>query len=87
MSSRQAIEDAVHAQLKTISPHVDFSGSADFVEDGLLDSFDIVSLVSALDEQFAINIDGRQILPDNFRTTGAITDLIEHTLAGQRGVA
>ena len=37
-----------------------------------LDSFDIVSLVSALDEEFNISIDGTDIIPENFETIDSI---------------
>ncbi len=43
----------------------------------MLDSFDIVMLVSALDKQFGICIDGREIVPQNFRNLEAIAELLK----------
>ena len=39
-------------------PEYDFSTSQDFISDGMLDSFDVVTLVSELEEKFSIAIDG-----------------------------
>ena len=63
--------------LYTIRPETDFPGSSDFLNDGLLDSFDIVMLVSALDETFGISIQGADIVPENFNNMGSIRSLIE----------
>jgi acyl carrier protein len=42
-----------------------------------LDSFDVVSLVSALDSTFCISIDGGDIVPENFSSLEAIRDLLK----------
>lgn len=42
----------------------------------MLDSFDIVSLVSELDKQFEISIDGLDILPENFMSVDSIVGLL-----------
>lgn len=63
--------------LKDIRPEVDYSASDDFIKDGLLDSFDIVYLVSSLDEEYSISIDGTEILPENFKNLYAISKLLE----------
>lgn len=62
--------------LQSIRPESDFTQSDDFLEDGLLDSFDMISLVSTLDQSFGISIDGLDIVPENFRNIDAITTLL-----------
>ena len=62
--------------LKEIRPEFDFTSSQDFVSDGMLDSFDIVTLVAALDKNFGISIPGTEILPENFLNVAAITTLV-----------
>ena len=62
--------------LKEMRPEFDFSTSSDFVEDGLLDSFDIIGLVSTIEEKYGILIDGLDIVPENFCSVEAIVDLI-----------
>jgi acyl carrier protein len=62
--------------LNDIRPEFDFSGSVNFIEQGMLDSFDIVSLVVALDNEFKISIDGMDILPENFSSVDRIAGLL-----------
>ncbi len=63
--------------LKEIRPEFDFTASEDFIADGMLDSFDVVTLVSELDKTHSISIDGVDILPENFRNLEAIRKLLE----------
>jgi acyl carrier protein len=62
--------------LKEIRPEFDFSASSDFISDGMLDSFDIVTLVAALDKNYGISIPGTDILPENFQNIGSIEALL-----------
>lgn len=63
--------------LNEIRPEFDFSTSSNFIEEGMLDSFDVVSLVTSLDEEFGISIDGMDILPENFSSVDKIVHLLE----------
>lgn len=63
--------------LYEIRPEVDFVNSSDFIEKRLLDSLDIVVLVSDIEEAFAISIDVNDIVPENFDSLETITKLIE----------
>lgn len=62
--------------LTEIRSEFDFNEKVNFVEEGMLDSFDIVSLVTALDEEFGISIEGTDILPANFSSLEAIVQLL-----------
>ena len=62
--------------LKRIRPESDFTASDDFIRDGMLDSFDVVMLVSELDKTFAISIAGTDIIPDHFKDLKAIETLL-----------
>lgn len=64
-------------KLKEIRPEFHFEENINFIESGMLDSFDIVSLVTALDEEFKISIEGTDILPENFSTLEAISNLLK----------
>lgn len=64
--------------LTTIRPEFDFTESNDFINDGLLDSFDIVTLVTELDEKFSISIDGLDIVPENFKNLITIKALLKN---------
>jgi acyl carrier protein len=62
--------------LNEIKPEFDFSKEQDFIDNGLLDSFDIVSLVSKLDSTYSISIEGTEIIPDNFNNLKNIQNLL-----------
>lgn len=64
------------AILNELRPEFDFSADVNFIEEGMLDSFDVVSLVSELEEKFGISITGVDILPENFSTVESIEALI-----------
>ena len=66
--------------LSGLRPEFDFETSSDYIEDGMLDSFDIVSLVTELEENFDINIDGEDIIPENFSSVRSIQSLIEKSV-------
>jgi len=63
--------------LNEIRPEFDFNEDVNFIEQGMLDSFDIVLLVTRLDEKFGTSIDGMDILPENFSTIDTIVKLLE----------
>ena len=63
--------------LTELRPEFDFTQEGvDFIEEGMLDSFDLVTLVSELDNTFGISIDGVDILPENFSSVDAIAALL-----------
>ncbi len=62
--------------LQEIRPEFDFTQDMNFIEEGMLDSFDVVSLVTTLDENYGISIDGMDILPENFATIDSIINLL-----------
>lgn len=62
--------------LTDLRPEFNFDESENFVEDGYLDSFDIISLISAVEKEFDISVDGLDIIPENFISYQAIAALI-----------
>lgn len=65
-------EKKIYDILKELRPEYDFESSENFAEDGLLDSFDVVTLVSELEDAYSIIIDGLDIVPENFASVSAI---------------
>lgn len=65
--------------LRDLKPGIDFDENTRFVEDGLFDSFDIITLVSELDAAFGISIDGTKIAPEYFATLGDIERLVRNS--------
>jgi acyl carrier protein len=70
------MENKIIRLLSEIRPEFDFSKSSDFIDNGILDSFDIVTLVVSLDTEFGISIDGTDILPENFSSVNNIIQLL-----------
>lgn len=70
------MKDIILKTLKEFNEDNDYNNSTDFIEDGLLDSFEIVNLVSELEDAFSIEISGKDILPENFVNIDAIEALI-----------
>ncbi len=66
------MKEKIMAILQDIRPEVDFNESSDFIEDGYIDSFDMVALVSGLDKEFGISILGEDIIPENFANIDTI---------------
>lgn len=63
--------------LSGICPKVDFVNEKKLIDDGILDSFDIISIVNELNEHYDIEIDVDDLEPDNFNTVEAMLELIE----------
>ncbi len=62
--------------LRALHPDVNFEGAVRLVDDGILDSLDIVTLVTELNEAFGVRIPAREILPDRFNSPEAILEMI-----------
>ena len=65
------------ALLSEICPTVDFATETDLIDSGKIDSFEIVSIVTALMEHYDIELDVEDLLPENFNSARAILDLVE----------
>ena len=63
--------------LSNLRPEFDFTEDVNFIEEGMLDSFDVVTLVSDLDSTFGISIDGVDIVPENFSSVDSIINLLK----------
>ena len=63
--------------LKGIRPDVDFENETALIDEGLLDSFDVVSIISEIDDVFGVQIRINELDPDNFNSAEAIWDLIQ----------
>ena len=63
--------------LSELRPDVDFENETSLITDGVLDSFDIIALVSELDEAFDIEIKPNNLVPENFNSAKAMMALIE----------
>ena len=63
--------------LKNIRPDVDFENETALIDDGYLDSFDVVSIISEIDDAFGVQIRINELDPENFNSAEAIWSLIQ----------
>ena len=63
--------------LAKVKPNVDFKNANAIVDDGLLDSMDIVMLVGELNDEIDIEIQVTDLVPENFNTVDAIVKMVE----------
>lgn len=66
--------------LKEIKPEVEFKGNEHLIDNGELDSLSIVEVVSAIDEEFDVEIGVKDIVPENFNSIDAMWNLIQKLL-------
>ena len=71
------MNEEILEMLTDLRPEFDYSDSEDFIEDGLLDSFDIIALTSMLQDKYGVLIDGLDIVPESYASVDAIINLIE----------
>ena len=63
--------------LTEICPGIDFENEKALIDDGLIDSLDIVAVVTALMEAFDVALGVDDLTPENFNSVEAIEELIE----------
>ncbi|OJF75894.1 MAG: acyl carrier protein [Treponema sp. CETP13] len=63
--------------LSEVNDSVDFENETKLVDDGLIDSFDIIQIISSIDDEYDISIPATEILPENFNSAKALLALIE----------
>ena len=62
--------------LAELRPEIDFAGQSRLIDDGVLDSFDVVTLVGELNRAFDIEIEFENLVPENFNSVVAMETLI-----------
>lgn len=63
--------------LQGIRPDVDFENETALIDDGILDSFDVVSIISEIDDAFGVQIRITELDPKNFNSAEAIWNLVQ----------
>ena len=63
--------------LEDLVPGVDFHACNTLIDDKKLTSFDILSLVSEIEDQFDVELSPADLTPDNFNSAEAIWNLVE----------
>ncbi len=74
------MKDKILEIISDVRPDFEYSEDLLFIDDGCLDSFDIVNLILELNDEFDIKIGVENVLPENFNTVDAIIELIERLM-------
>ena len=69
--------DALLEILTNLHPEVDFETCSTLVDDKIIDSFDIVTIISEINEEYYVVIPAEEIVPDNFNSAQALYQLIQ----------
>lgn len=63
--------------LSELHPDVDFSAEEHLVDNQILDSFDIVTIVAEIDAEYDVQIPAEELIPENFNSAAALYALVE----------
>ena len=69
--------DQIISILEGIRPGVDYETEDELIDDGILTSFDVMTLVNELNEAFGIEIGMEDMVPENFNSVEAIVELVK----------
>ena len=63
--------------LSEIKEDVDIASCTTLVDDGILDSFDILQIIAALNDEYDISIPASEIMPQNFNSAEALYQMVQ----------
>ena len=63
--------------LKDVRDDVDFESCTDLIDGKVLNSFDIIQIISVIDEEYDVEIPAKEIKAENFNSVQAIYDMIQ----------
>ena len=63
--------------LEDLHPEVDFDTEDSLIDNKILDSFDIVTIVAEVNDTFDVAIPAEELIPENFNSAQALWELIE----------
>ena len=63
--------------LENLHPEVDFASCTTLIDDKILDSFDIVTIVAEIDAEYDVQIPAVELTPENFNSAQALFDLVK----------
>jgi D-alanine--poly(phosphoribitol) ligase subunit 2 len=78
-SERSSMEKLMEI-LKSLHPEIDYEICDTLIDDNIIDSFDIVTLISEINEEFDVAIPAEEIIPKNFNSAQALWQLTERLL-------
>jgi len=62
--------------LQEMHDDIDFATHTTLIDDGVIDSFDIITLIAEIDDRIGVTIPPEELIPENFNSYKAISALI-----------
>lgn len=62
--------------LEEVRPDIDFETETQLIDGHILESFDVVNIISSLEDEYDIKIKPRFVTPDNFNSVDALVELV-----------
>lgn len=75
------MEEKMLALLKTIRPDVDFVHEKSMIDDGILESFDVIQIVTTVMDEFDVEIDADDIEPENLNSFEAMCSWVQQKIS------
>lgn len=72
--------DEILEILSEVVPDVDFKNCTSLIDDGILESLDIVGIIAELSDAYDITIPAREIVAENFNSAAAMLDMVNRLL-------
>lgn len=73
----EEIREELTEILKELHPDVDYNTEKKLIDDKVIDSFDIVTLISEIREEFDVTISADKIVPKNFNSLDALCEMVQ----------
>jgi acyl carrier protein len=70
------MKEKIVSILSVLRPEFNFREPVNFIDEGMLDSLDVVNLVTDIESLYGISIDGVDIMPHNFSSVDSIMNLL-----------
>ena len=66
--------------LRDLHPDIDYENCTTLIDDKILDSFDIIAIISEIDNTFDVAVPAEEIIPENFNSAESLYELIQKLL-------
>lgn len=77
MTTHDRIRELIATELQYNGPRSSLTDDYPLIENQVIDSLDMLKLVSLLEEQFDVDVDDEDLVPDNFGTVGDIARFVD----------
>ena len=76
------MRDQILDILTDIRPDIDFEKETKLIDDKILESFDIITIVGELNDAFDIEIGPKELIAENFNSLDALTEMVDELVNG-----